>query len=235
MKAKIEQVLGKGVYTISDAHRLTGITWPRVRHWIRGDLRNPRGNRTPMPPIIDTEFDRTSGIYLLSFLDLIEIMMIDRFRKNGVSIRATRLAHERAKILFKTSHPFALQKFWTDGRDILTYIGEEANEKALINLRRNQFELDEITQLFITKIDISESGLSLRWWPMDRLHHIVIDPERSFGQPITAVEGVQTLILANAVKAEKSIERAAEWHDVDPKAVQDAYKYEVEFTGRIAA
>lgn len=227
--------LCKGIYTISETAKLTGVTWARVRHWIRGDLRNPEGVRTPVPPIVETEYDKPDSIYVLSFLDLIEIMMIDKFRRWGVSVRAIRRAHESAKDIFSSTHPFAIQKFWTDRRDILTYVGNETRDKVLINLRKDQYELREITKMFIKKIDISKEGISLRWWPMDHSRHVVLDPERSFGQPIVADEGVPTIILANAVKAERSIERVSMWYNVDLEAVKSAYKYETEYTKRLAA
>lgn len=135
------EILGKGIYTISEAARLSGITWPRIRHWIRGDLRNPRGERTPTPPIVETELGKRDGVYSVSFLDLIELLMIEKFRKMGVSIQAVRRAHEKATLVFNNSHPFAMKKFWTDGNDILVDVGIETKDQALLNLRKDQFEL----------------------------------------------------------------------------------------------
>lgn len=235
MKTLDFKYLGKGIYTIPDAVKLTGITWPRVRNWIRGDLRNPAGSRTPMPPIVDTLHGKVGGIYTLSFLDLVEILMVKEFRKVGVSVRAIRMAHEKAGDVFRTSHPFALQKFWTDGRQILADIGIQTKDPALLNLKRDQYELRGVTQMFLKTIDTSESGVTMRWWPMEKSKRVVLDPARSFGQPIVEEEGVQTIILAHAVKAEKSIPRAADWYMVNPEAVENAYEYETTYTKRLAA
>lgn len=227
--------VGCGIYTISEAARFTGVSWARVRHWIRGDLRSPHGERAPMPPIVDMKFGKIGGIYSLSFLDLIEILMVEEFRRQGVSVRSIRMAHERAKEVFNCSHPFALRKFWTDGRQILAQIGNQTLDAGLLNLRQNQYELPRVTQMFLRSIDTSETDLSLRWWPMERSKHVVLDPARNFGQPIVTDEGIPTIILANAVRAEGSIERAAEWYKVNPEAVSNAYDFETSYTRRLAA
>src|SRR3546814_15438946 len=54
-------------------------------------------------------------------------------------------------------------------------------------------------------IEFSPNDAPVRWWPMGKRSHIVIDPLRAFGQPITNGEGVPTTILAEAVVAEGSV------------------------------
>jgi len=189
----------------------------------------------PVPPIVDIQFGKIGGVYSLSFLDLIETLMVEEFRKAGVSVRSIRMAHNRAKEVFKTSHPFALKKFWTDGKQILAQIGNETQDPGLLNLKQNQYELRRVTQMFLKSIDTSDTDLSERWWPMEKSKNVVLDPARSFGQPIVAKEGVPTLILAHSVSAEGSIERASEWYNVNRDAVENAYIYETTYTRRLAA
>jgi uncharacterized protein (DUF433 family) len=66
---------------------------------------------------------------------------------------------------------------------------------------------------------------------MERSGIVVLDPRRSFGQPIVNDEGVSTRVLAGAVQAEQSIERVAEWFEVKPASVRAA----VDFENQLAA
>ena len=228
--------IGKGIYTLSEASQLTNVSWARIRHWIRGDLRKPDGNRLPQFPIIKSDIGKIDGIYSLSFLDLLEILTMDAIRKAGVSPRSIRLIHKNACDIFNCTHPFALHKFWTNGKSAWTDICEETHEEALLELKHKQFELPNVTKLFLESVDLSsDDGSPLRWWPMNRNNDVVIDPGRGFGQPIVNREGVPTIILANAVIAENSVMKAARWYNVSIDSVESAYKYEREITKRLAA
>ncbi|TKJ40085.1 hypothetical protein CEE37_10125 [candidate division LCP-89 bacterium B3_LCP] len=227
--------LGKGMYSMNEASILTGVSWAKVRHWIRGDLRTDVGNRNRNEPIIDLDFGKVDGIYLLSFLDMIEVLMIDQFLKEGVSIHLVRRVHSEAKKIFETKHPFALSRYWTDGRQILADIETETKDPSLLNLKRNQFELRNVTLMFNKAIEVTADDVAKCWWPLDKENPIVIDPGRCYGQPIVSNEGVPTIVLASAVRAEQSIEKVAHWYEVHPEAVQIAYDYEVNHTKRLAA
>ena len=56
----------------------------------------------------------------------------------------------------------------------------------------------------------------------------MIDPTRSFGQPISSEFGVPTIVLAEAVQAEGSVARVAALYEVDRTVVADAVRYHEE-------
>ncbi|MCX6640657.1 MAG: hypothetical protein NTW14_09285 [bacterium] len=227
--------LGKGAYTICEVSRFTGVSWSRVRHWVRGDLRYPTGIRTPVKPLISTDYGKVENKYELSFLQMIEIMMVNKLLQKGLSIQTIRKVYEQAIIVFKTRHPFATKILLTDGKKIFADAADEFNDKALINLQNRQYVFDEMTRIFLEEVETSAEGISIRWWPLTQSEPIVIDPARSFGQPIVNKEGVQTIILAQMVKVEGSVEKVSWWYDVDPKATKAAYEYETQKTRRLAA
>src|SRR3546814_455240 len=84
-------------------------------------------------------------------------------------------------------------------------------------------------------IEFSPNDAPVRWWPMGKRSHIVIDPLRAFGQPITNGEGVPTTILAEAVVAEGSVDRVARWFAVKPSAVRAAVRFEEQLGPKRAA
>lgn len=73
--------------------------------------------------------------------------------------------------------------------------------------------------------------MAARWWPLSRRSEVVIDPERSFGQPVLSATGVPTRALAEAVAAEGSVGKVAKLYQVPVPSVRQA----VEFERRLAA
>ena len=68
--------------------------------------------------------------------------------------------------------------------------------------------------------------MAARWWPLPGADTIVIDPQRSFGQPIAADYGVPTATLARAVTVEGSVKAAARAYEVPARVVRDAGEFE---------
>lgn len=222
--------IGKGIYTIPDASKLTRVSSQRIRNWIRSRMNNHVSS-----VLVETDYGITKGNYGLSFHDMIEILTIGAFRKYGVSLQLIRKVHSKSCEDFNTSHPFAINRFWTDGKDIWLDMAKTSNDAKLIHILSDQIELRKITLGFLDLIDFTDDGVSYRWWPLNRDDHVVIDPRRSFGQPVVKKEGVPTIVLANAVKAEDSIDKVAKWYEVDPLAIESAYRYETTYTNRLAA
>jgi len=234
MAQRRKSLLGIGVYTVPEAARLTGVSAPRIRRWLTGYTFTSRATQRSSAPVWQRQVVSSSGELVLSFRDLLEVRFVDAFRRHGVRWKVIRLAAERAAEIIEDSHPFSTRRFKTDGRSIFADIVQETGEESLLDLARSQYELKAIVEPFLFEgLEFSEiSGAPVRWWPLGLDRRVVIDPERSFGQPIVTPESVPTSILAKAVKAEEgSIDSVARWYLVHPKAVKDA----VELETRLAA
>lgn len=227
MKADQEiPLLGVGIYSVRDASRITRVSDSRIRYWLNGRIRVYKGRRRVTPPVWPGELPHIDDVLALSFLDLIEVRVVDKFRKLSVSWKTIRAASKRARELFETTHPFSTHRFKTDGRTIFTTIYDETHDGSLIDIVKRQYAFPNILLPYLTNLDFDDDDRALRWWPMGKRRRVVIDPQRSFGQPIVSREGVPTTILASAVKAEGSVDAVADWYDVDPRSVRDAVKYQ---------
>jgi uncharacterized protein (DUF433 family) len=234
MAQRRQSLLGVGVYTVPEAARLTRVSAPRIRRWLTGYTFTSRAAQRSSAPVWERQIVSSSGELVLSFRDLLEVRFVDAFRRHGVTWRVIRLAAERAAEIIEDSHPFSTRRFKTDGRSIFADILQETGEESLLDLAKSQYQLKKIVEPFLFEgLEFAEiSGAPVRWWPLGLDRRVVIDPERSFGQPIVTPESVPTSILAKAVKAEEgSIEAVARWYMVHPKAVKDA----VELENRLAA
>ena len=103
--------------------------------------------------------------------------------------------------MLRADHPFATQKFFTDGHAILTRIAQIASLEIAIDQRA----FSRIVSRYLAGeegLDFDDSGVAIQWWPMGKPRLVVLDPKRSFGQPIVDTEGVPTAVLYKAYLAE---------------------------------
>lgn len=219
--------VGKGIYGVPEASRLTQVAPARIRRWLLGYSYKYAGELHTSPRLLASDFPVIDNTTSLSFLQLIEIRFVDAFRSHGVSWKTIRLAAECAHNLYSQAHPFATKSFRTDGRTIFAEIIEKTGEKSLLDIVRNQYAFQKIIDKSLYKgIEFSDDGVTQRWWPLGKRKSVVIDPARSFGQPITDREGVPTAILAKAFLIEESIKRVSGLYEVSEKSVRDSIEFE---------
>lgn len=226
MSTRTKSLLGLGIYSVPEAARLTRVAPKRIKRWVEGYSFQHRGEARSSAPLWPREIE--SDDLVLSFRDLLEVRFVDAFRRYGVSWKVIRIAAERAAEIVEDSHPFSTKKFKTDGRSIFADIVHDTGKPGLLDLHQDQWALKDIVDPFLFEgVEFSRAGIEpVRWWPLGANRRVVIDPARSFGQPIVDPESIPTTILARAVKAEGSIDAVARWYLVSPKAVEDAVEFE---------
>ena len=215
----------QGSYLLADAARFVGVHSNSLLNWMGG-----RGNQS----VISVDYGLIDDKYVLSFPDLIEVFVIGKLRGRGISLQSIRKAYQKLSIKLNTKHPFATNQYLTDGKGIWIEVGAEERDSILVNVFNDQVEIDRIIREFIDPIEY-ELGFSRRWWPMKKDAKVLLDPRRSYGQPIV-IEGVQTIALAKLVKAENNnFEAVADWYEVPENSVRDAYNFETNYSHRLAA
>jgi len=235
-EAADSNLIGIGLYTVPEAARLTGIAQGRLRRWLRGYTYAAGEGQAVSQPVWRRQLPEIDGTLGLGFLDLMEARFVDAFRKAAVPWRVIRLGAERARELCRTDHPFSSQRFRTDGRTIFAEIVDQAREPALLDLVKNQFAFARIIgPSLYAGIEFSNRDMPVRWWPLGRNTPVVVDPARSFGQPIVSTAGIPTAVLADAVAAEGSVAKAARLFRMSPQAVNAALRFEQRLADRLAA
>ena len=220
-----------GIYSLSEAAKLTGVSTSRIRRWLKGyDFRKGKSVHHSNS-IWEGQLKPLENKISLGFLDLIEIRFVEAFLAAGVSWKTMRLAHNRARKQIGSEHPFCSNQFVTDGRKILLQQANESSDQALIDIITNQQEFRRIVEPFLKELEFAKDNQLARWWPLGKERAVVLDPVRNFGQPTAASSGIPTQVLARSLKANTSIEAVARWYEVQPDEVRDA----VEFERRLAA
>ncbi len=221
------QFLGTGLYSEREAARLTGVRVQRVRRWVRGyEFTTPGGERRTSPPVLERGLGEV-GTPLMGFTALVDIRVVRAFRDAGVSWPALREAARVARERFGVEHPFSDRRFKTDGKNVFLSLKHGRRDPALIDILEDQFVFSKIVEPFLLNLDFSGNE-PCRWFPLGKKRHVLLDPERSFGQPITREGSVSTSIIAAAVAVEKSASRVARWYGIPLSAVKDAVQYEAQ-------
>ena len=223
-----KRLLTTGVYTLPEAARLTGVPSANIRRWTLGYFFFRDGQRRWSSPLVPPQLNAVEGVSALSFLDLQELRLLHMFRERGASWQTLRIAHDRAKALIGHHHPFSTGRFKSAGREILSEVALSESDRALENIVSRQLVFKRFIAPYLRGLEFDEN-IVIRWYPR-RDRRVIIDPKRSFGQPVVR-EGVPTRVLARSVRSEKSVERVARWYDVAASSVRAA----VEFERRLAA
>jgi uncharacterized protein (DUF433 family) len=132
--------------------------------------------------------------------------------------------------VYRTSHPFAIKRFHTDGKRIFAEAGHALAGTPLPRptykeLSRYERALETVATPFFRKFDYEHEEVR-RYWPLGKEKSVVLDPARSFGEPIDTASGVPTAVLYQLYTAGESISRIAQWYQVGAEAVGAAIEYE---------
>ncbi len=237
--------IGVGFYTVPEAARLLRVPASKIRRWLGGSVyRNDLGKRHHVPPLWTPQLPASELGIELNFRDLIELRFVAAFLSAGVSFAHVRACIQDARDAIGDRHPFSTQRFRTDGKSIFwqsaTHVGppvpaEDAStsrnaEPRLLDMRKRQFVFHDIIARTFRDLDI-EQGIVARWRPYHGKSSIVVDPARSFGQPITMRGGVPTAVLKYAIAAEGSADRVAFLYGVQKAEIRDAISFESELAG----
>jgi uncharacterized protein (DUF433 family) len=229
-------LLGIGLYTVAEASRLTGISRGRLRRWLRGHTYRAGEAPAISEPVWRRQVPDIDGTLGLGFLDLMEARFVDAFRTASVPWRVIRLCAERAREVAGSDHPFSSPRFRTDGRTIFAEVADRTGEKQLLDLGKNQLAFGRmIGPSLYAGVEFSVDDMPARWWPMGANQEIVIDPKRSFGQPIVNDGGVPTTVIADAVEAEGSVPKVASLFQLPQHSVRAALRFEKRLADRLAA
>lgn len=221
-------LLGKGLYTLNEAATLIGGQRRSIRRWMEGyDYKRGHETHHHSEPLWEPDIPEFDDHVELSFRDLIELRFIHAFSQAGIGLKAIRNCLEYARDCVQSDRPFSSGRFRTDGKTIFLESLECATDPKLLDLRQKQYVFKSVVERTFRDLDL-EDELVVRWRPYRGKESIVIDPHRSFGQPIASASGVPTVTLADAVEAEGSVARVATLFEVDPSVIKDAVRYEQE-------
>ena len=214
----MEAVFGIGAYSPAEAGRLLQIPPATLRHWVSGYSYDHHGSETRQPPLWRSQYAEGADEPLLGFRDLLEARIVRGLRDAGLGMPTIRQCLDLARDLAGDEHPFSTRLFKTDGKSLFIEHGE-----GVLDLRRRQHVFRRVIEPTFRDLDFDLDAAS-RWW-LNPSRSLVIDPVRSWGQPIVAETGVSISRLVQAVQAEESVTRVAEIFEIPVATVREAIAF----------
>lgn len=226
----LSSFVGIGLYTVAEASTLLQEAPRNIRRWLGGYTYKRRGEEHSMPPLWTSDIGKVDDSLELSFRDLIELRFVKAFLDAGIGLLAVRNCLAYARECVESDRPFSSGRFRTDGRTIFLESLAGSDDPKLIDLKSRQYVLKQIIERSFKDLDIEDDAVA-RWRPYKGRASIIIDPTRSFGQPIASRSGVPTVVLADAVEAEGSVVRVSRLFDVAEAVVRDAVRFQAHLEG----
>ena len=223
--------LAKGFYTVPEAARLIRIgSARRIYGWLRG---YPKSN---VGPLLNRDYEPIGEDEELSFLDLMEVRFVERFREAGCKVAALRRAADRLRAEVATEHPFAYRPFLLVAdkadvfvKEVFKKSAEETGDIRLRSLVTNNYAMYEaIKQSLLPGVSFdTASDFVSQWTPIpERFPDVKIDPRIAYGHP-TLPNGIPTSTLNDAWRAEHgNADKVAYWYGVSSNDVRNAVQFE---------
>jgi uncharacterized protein (DUF433 family) len=217
-------LLETGIFTVSEAAKLVGVSWAKVSGWLRGYPQSNRG------PLVDNDLGEVGGRLACSFNNLMELRFIAFFSGAGVSVPKIRAIMDEVERLIDHPRPFTTDTvFRTDGRKIMAQIGLENGFENIFDLHSRNYEMNDVVMesLLTDVIFDPKKGEARLWFPRRQIApNVIINPNVSFGRPVLRDSRIPTRTLAAAAQAEGSVQVVADWYDVPEARVREAIEFE---------
>lgn len=219
MPTPTSTILGQGVYSVSDAARYARLSTSSVDRWVFG-YRN-------YPSLVNPDVPRLGRDRAISFLALIELCLIGRFKGQGVPPRKFRQAATALAGTEGITHPFAFERVLrTDGRDLFAPAGHDYVQ--LTGRRREHLVWKLVVEPFFKEIDF-EREFARRWYPPEGDRLVVLDPAIRFGQPVLQGTRIPTGAVADQVEAGDRVAFVAKCYDLTRSQVEAARRFELRY------
>ncbi|MFL1875703.1 hypothetical protein ACIKT0_10970 [Hansschlegelia beijingensis] len=225
--------LSLGFYSVNEAARLIEMgSARRIYGWLRGYPGRQAG------PLIARQFQPLNGAEEISFLDLMELRLIEMLREQDVRPRTIRAAINEARKIFGNEKPFATDKILlkTDGKrvfveEVLKKAAKDEQDRRLWNLVTKQYEHYELIERSLIQgvVFDPKTSLARTWNPRpNRFPDIIIDPRLAYGKPVVPSK-IPTEAIFDLWKAEgESLEAASNWLEVPISEADMAVRFEQE-------
>lgn len=211
--------LDSGVYSIAQVASYVGMSPATVRSWFlqRSDARG-------QGPVLSSDYGVVDGVFVVSFLDLIDTLIAAQFRSLGVSMKEVRVAHRVLAAELAQGHPFCHQDLYTDGERILRLTSDRLDDVRLSEVVTSQQLFVQIKQRLAHVSYSAISRLAESWNIADG---VVIDPTVGMGRPAVQSTGTSTYVIANAYLANgQNPNLIADLYNLDPAQVMNAVRFE---------
>jgi uncharacterized protein (DUF433 family) len=213
------------LYTAAEAARFLGVPSRTFSNWARGYTATFPDRRPVVGEPIVTSVDAPRNFPTVPFVGLAEGMVVAAFRRAGVSMQHIRAAVAVLEEEIGVDHALASRRVYTDGARVLFDYAEQEGDPELAGLTvvvSRQKVFAQVIQEYLTRIEWGADNWAERLVsPATRGRTVVVDPHRSFGQPVFVRGGVRVEDVVDRWRAGESLTTVAEDFGVPVEDVED--------------
>ena len=226
VKTSIER-LSAGMYWLSEVRNLAGVPIDLSRRFVR-TYKGQRG-------LWGGAEQREGRYYYATFLDLMELRIVNAFHISGVPWQRICKTAEYARQRFGTDFPFSHRRFQTDGKDIFDRSGYQIEQVS----RGGQLAFAKIIGPSLFEPMDYVDDAPVRWYPAEEWgletvgRNVIVDPRRSFGSPVISERFIPTDTLNLNFEAEgRDASMVARSYEISEASVWCAVRFEEELARR---
>lgn len=212
-------LIGRGVYSFSDAAILTRLKYSRVREWFSSR------SSTNLGSIFQSDFTGHTSQPLISFLDLVDVFIAGQLREYGISLQTLRRVYKTLQQDLGVEHPFGRRELLTDGRRVFVAGLDSKGKQEVVEVLTRQKAFPLVILPFLKKLDFDKTSRLATKWNIAK--GVVVNPGICFGQPIVEAKGIPTNLIAKAVLANgNDLHTVADWYGMTIDQVFSAIHFE---------
>lgn len=216
------------LYSFAEAARFLGVPTSTFSTWAKGYVRRPPGRRTVAGKPIVTSSVEKPGFAAVPFVGLAEAMVVAAFRRGGVSLQHIRAAVATLEAEIGIEHALASRRLFTDGAVILFDYADTRGDAELAGLTEvvsRQRVFAPVVAEYLRRIEYGSDGWPVRLVSPATLRPvIVVDPARSFGQPIFIHGAARIEDVLDRWRAGDALTEVAEDFGVPLEDVEDVLR-----------
>jgi len=226
-------LLGKGIFTLAEAAFLARVRTQTMTRWLFGDLRGDS--------VIASEFSEQDE-NVVSFLDFVQALAIRAIRvRHKVPLQRIRQAYEEAQEKYNVKYPFATQHttfLLGDSNTIVIHLGND-DYRELAGPSKGNRMITQVVEPYLhdLRFDGKIASEYCAWPPRaaNDARRVIMNPKRSFGEPIITTSGYTAQTLWEAYGVEGGTEAAARAFGISTDDVELACEYYDHLKGTSAA
>lgn len=220
------------LYTMAEAARFLGVPSTTFSNWARGYVHRSQGRRpvvgAPVLPVVDRVGSQPS----VPFVALTEGLVLAAIRRSGVPMQRIRPALLALQDSIGIEHALANRRLYSDGAEVLyDFARTNADSPAatsardLVVIRSGQRVFADVIADYLQRIEYAPDGYAqVLHLPGYRRRQVVVDPRRSFGQPIFTSGGAKVEDVLDRFQAGESLPDVAEDFGVPLDELEDAVR-----------
>lgn len=220
------------LYTLAEAARFVGVPATTFSNWAKGYVRRSPDRKpvvgAPMLSVVGGAGAQLS----VPFVALAEGMVLAAIRRSGVPMQRIRPALLALQDSIGVEHALASQRLYSDGAEVLYDFARTnadspaaSSARELVVLRSGQRVFADVVADYLQRIEYAPDGYAeLLHLPGYRRQQVVVDPRRSFGQPIFTSGGAKVEDVLDRFQAGESLPDLAEDFGVPLDELEDAVR-----------